>query len=78
MIGNLPLGAEYESDAPWNEPERITCPDCDGRGEWFTRYDEVTDTTEDIEWEEYSKLSPEEQREFDREFCPNCDGSGYV
>lgn len=77
MIGNLPFGAQYENDAPWNDIE-VTCPECDGRGEWFTRYDEVTDTTEEIEWEEFNKLSPEEKKQFDREYCPYCDGLGHI
>ena len=37
--GGYPLGAQYDSRAPWNQPSPVTCPDCDGEGRIYTAID---------------------------------------
>ncbi len=35
-MSNLPLGAEFDSNAPWNQTDdETTCPECDSEMEYW-------------------------------------------
>lgn len=76
MISNIPISAQGLAGAPWNDRE-MSCPHCDGGGEWFIRYDEE-DNEIRLGWREWRKLTPEQQSEWEREQCPHCDGYGTI
>ncbi len=71
MSSNLPLGAEYDPNAPWNEvePDMETCNECGGCGKRF--FDEDGNEVTECEY----ALFPDK---YEVEVCDYCDGTGEV
>ena len=86
--GAYPLGAEYDSRAPWNEePNSVKCEACDGKGKHWYAYDieadretECTETTWNIlpETEELAEASRNRFMRGEVEICEVCDGAGEI
>ena len=60
------------SDAPWNEPNMVECPDCGGDGGVWEAGSETISTAE------YDKLPKEEREWYCFVPCERCDGSGEI
>lgn len=86
---NCPLGAEYDSQAPWHqkEPHMVKCEACNGIGYHYYAYN--FDTNRESECTETAyMLLPESEEEARRtrghyvkgvkEICEVCDGVGEV
>lgn len=50
---SYPLGTYDDPDAPWNEPEYVECPDCEGEGCIECNYTGVMSTQDYISWQQY-------------------------
>ncbi len=88
-LGGYPLGAEYDPRAPWNyqEPHRVKCEACDGRGKHWFAYDfiadretECTETTWNIlpETEDEALAGGGHHIRGEVETCDVCDGEGEI
>lgn len=72
--GYYPIMTDVEwANAPWNEPETIVCPVCDGTG-WLYCDIEGNKITE----EQYTRLADEEKDDWGIINCVNCAGAGEV
>lgn len=72
--GYYPIMSDSEwARAPWNEPDPIDCPKCDGQGEWYCDAD-----GNEISIEEYDLLSEDEQYDWVLTRCTMCDGTGQI
>ena len=87
--GGYPLGAEYDSRAPWNEkePTMVKCEACDGKGKhWYAYNIETNSETECTEnaWnalpetEELAEAVRSRYMRGEVETCEVCDGSGKI
>lgn len=74
---NIPISAIGYSDAPWNHPSHTVCEECGGTGNIYSKFDDEGNE-ERIDYDAWSKLSPEEREEYWRENCRHCDGYGRV
>lgn len=72
----IPASAIGHPHAPW-EADICTCPRCKGRGEWYILWCDDEDAPE-ITPEQYNALPAEQQRYYDYECCPLCDGAGEI
>ena len=82
------MGAEYDSRALWNEePNRVKCEACDGKGKHWYAYDieadretECTETTWNIlpGTEELAVSARSRYMRGGVETCEVCDGAGEV
>lgn len=74
-LSNYPLGAEYDSNAPWNEEDKDmeVCPECGGSGGMYYDEDGIEMTKS-----QYDCLSKEEQEYCEFERCERCGGEGEI
>lgn len=77
MVDNIPISAIGLSGAPWNVSTCL-CPECQGRGEWYTRYDDDGEIIDTLDTLEYRQLSLKERKEYEKHLCPLCDGVGEI
>lgn len=86
---SYPIGTEYDSRAPWNyqEPHRVRCEACDGKGKNWYAYDFVSNTEVECTETTWNLLpdTEEEARSFRGKYvkssvdiCPVCHGEGEV
>ena len=85
--GGYPLGAQYDPRAPWNQPDPVTCPDCDGEGCIYTAIDirtgkepRVTRSTWIVlpESEELAVMMRQHYIRGEEVECETCCGEGIV
>lgn len=86
-MGNYPMGAEYDSNAPYNEAKTFECEDCKGKGYICHAYDIKEHKTFECSEEEYENmLDDEDEAIANGEYiiqgeileCPTCFGSGEI
>ena len=87
--GYYPMGAEFDSSAPYNqrEPRMVTCEACDGKGYHWFNYNTETDEQHEITEDEWHQLLADEDVaeangiiiiQGNVESCEVCGGIGKV